>query len=71
MREGEVVGITGRDGTGKSTLVKSLSRITAPISTAVVAGGGTGLHLELTGRDDSVYLSGSILGMDSGYIERQ
>lgn len=78
IREGEVVGIIGRNGAGKSTLLKVLSRITEPTSGFADIYGrvgslleiGTGFHQELTGRDN-IYLSGSILGMDRGYIDRR
>jgi lipopolysaccharide transport system ATP-binding protein len=77
-REGEVVGIIGRNGAGKSTLLKLLSRITEPTAGFADTYGrvgsllevGTGFHLELTGRDN-IYLNGSILGMDRGYIDRR
>jgi lipopolysaccharide transport system ATP-binding protein len=76
--EGEVVGIIGRNGAGKSTLLKLLCRITEPtIGSADIYGRvgsllevGTGFHPELTGRDN-IYLSGSILGMGRGYIDRR
>jgi lipopolysaccharide transport system ATP-binding protein len=78
VRQGEVVGIIGRNGAGKSTLLKLLSRITEPTTGSADIYGrvgsllevGTGFHQELTGRDN-VYLSGSILGMDRGYISRR
>ena len=78
VRQGEVVGIIGRNGAGKSTLLKMLSRITEPTTGYADLYGrvgcllevGTGFHQELTGRDN-IYLSGSILGMDRGYIRRR
>ena len=78
VKQGEVVGIIGRNGAGKSTLLKVLSRITEPTTGYADVYGrvgsmlevGTGFHPELTGRDN-VYLSGSILGMDRGYIQRR
>jgi lipopolysaccharide transport system ATP-binding protein len=78
VRQGEVVGIIGRNGAGKSTLLKLLSRITEPTTGCADLYGrvgcllevGTGFHQELTGRDN-IYLSGSILGMDRGYIRRR
>ena len=78
VRQGEVVGIIGRNGAGKSTLLKLLSRITEPSTGYADLYGrvgcllevGTGFHQELTGRDN-IYLSGSILGMDRGYIRRR
>jgi lipopolysaccharide transport system ATP-binding protein len=78
VREGEVLGIVGKNGAGKSTLLKILSRITSPTAGRALVRGrigslleiGTGFHPELTGRDN-IYLNGSILGMDRGYIARQ
>ncbi len=75
---GEVVGIIGRNGQGKSTLLKLLSRITAPTSGRAVLRGrlgsllevGTGFHKELTGREN-IYLNGAILGMSKGEIARR
>ncbi len=73
--EGEVLGLIGRNGGGKTTLLKILSRITRPTSGWAEIRGrvgsllevGTGFHLELTGRENS-FLSGAILGMSKREI---
>ena len=78
VREGEVVGVIGRNGSGKSTVLKLLSRITEPTIGAVTLRGrvgsllevGTGFHQELTGREN-VYMSGAVLGMRRAEIIRR
>lgn len=78
VRRGEVLGVIGRNGTGKTTLLKVLSRITPPTEGfAEVRGSvgsllevGTGFHPELSGREN-VYLSGAILGMRRQEINRR
>jgi lipopolysaccharide transport system ATP-binding protein len=75
---GEVVGIIGRNGAGKTTILKILSRITKPTSGSAEVRGrvgsllevGMGFHPELTGRENT-YLSGAILGMRKSDIERR
>jgi len=75
IRQGEVLGLIGRNGGGKTTLLKILSRITRPTSGHAEIRGrvgtllevGTGFHPELTGREN-IYLSGAILGMQKSEI---
>jgi lipopolysaccharide transport system ATP-binding protein len=78
VQEGEIVGLIGRNGAGKSTILKILARVTKPtFGRAHICGRigsllevGTGFHPELTGREN-VYLSGAILGMRRAEIQRK
>ncbi len=76
IRKGEAIGIIGTNGAGKSTMLKILSRITAPTAGTVDICGriasmlevGTGFNGEMTGREN-VYLNGAILGMTKAEID--
>jgi lipopolysaccharide transport system ATP-binding protein len=78
IRPGEVLGLLGNNGAGKSVLLKVLARITKPTEGYARVRGhigamlevGAGFHPELTGREN-IYLSGTILGMSRASITRQ
>lgn len=76
--KGEAVGIIGSNGAGKSTMLKLLSRVTAPTEGLIDLYGrvssmlevGTGFNGQMTGREN-IYMNGSILGMSKREIEEK
>jgi ABC-type polysaccharide/polyol phosphate transport system ATPase subunit len=71
VNQGEVFGIIGRNGAGKSTMLKVMARVLQPSKGRVVMTGriapllelGGGFHPELTGREN-VYLNMALLGFN-------
>lgn len=78
ISRGDVIGILGHNGAGKSVLLKILSRITDPTTGYAAVYGrvgsllevGTGFHPELSGREN-VFLNGAILGMGQRETRRK
>jgi ABC-type polysaccharide/polyol phosphate transport system ATPase subunit len=74
---GETVGVIGRNGSGKSTMLRMLAGVTAPTEGIVTVHGrvapliavGVGFHPELTGREN-VYVNATVLGMRRKEIDR-
>jgi len=78
VKRGESLGIIGKNGAGKTTVLKLLSRVTYPDSGEIKVNGkigafielGAGLHPELSGREN-IYLYGAILGMRKKEIDEK
>ena len=78
IEAGEVVGIIGQNGAGKSTMLKLLANISKPSSGSITVKGkiaplievGAGLVGDLTGREN-IYLNGAILGISKEEIKRK
>ena len=70
LQRGEVVALVGRNGAGKSVLLKMLSRVIKPTCGEATIRGrmtpllelGSGFHPELTGREN-IFFNGAILGI--------
>jgi len=76
IQKGEAFGIIGRNGAGKSTILKIIAGITKPTSGTVDVHGlvsslielGAGFHPDMTGREN-VYMSAAILGIPRRFID--
>jgi len=77
VKKGESLAIVGRNGSGKSTILKLIAGVTKPSDGRITVLGqvaplielGAGFHPELTGREN-VYLNGSILGFKKKEIDK-
>lgn len=79
INKGDFVGIIGRNGTGKSTLLKLIAGIYASDRGGKIKVNGhlvpflelgVGFNPELTGREN-IYLNGTILGMTKKFLDRK
>ena len=78
IKKGEVVGLIGHNGCGKSTTLKLLSRIIYPNSGEVEVKGrvsslielGAGFHPDLSGREN-IYINASIFGLTKKEIDNR
>lgn len=78
VKQGEVLGVIGRNGSGKSTILKVISRIYTPSSGSIAVAKpvvpmlelGSGFDYELTGREN-IFLNGAILGYSKHFLEEK
>lgn len=73
---GESVALIGRNGSGKSTMLKLIAGVMYPTTGSVTVNGeiaplielGAGFDLDLTAREN-VFLNGAVLGHDRAYMQ--
>lgn len=78
VKKGETFGLIGRNGAGKSTMLKVISGILKPTEGSIVCHGnvvpmlelGSGFDMELTGREN-IYLNGAILGYSEEFLNEK
>ena len=78
IKKGDVVGIIGFNGAGKSTMLKVVSGILKPTKGSVSIHGsiaplielGAGFDPELSGREN-IYLNGAVLGMSRKMMDKK
>lgn len=76
--KGDVFGIVGLNGSGKSTMLKIISGILTPTKGAVEVNGtiaplielGAGFDMDLTAREN-IYLNGSVLGYSKKFMDEK
>ncbi len=78
VKKGETLGLIGRNGAGKSTILKVISGILKPTRGSVVCHGnvvpmlelGSGFDMDLTGREN-IFLNGAILGYGEEFLREK
>lgn len=76
VEKGETLGLIGRNGAGKSTMLKVISGILKPTEGSVTTYGnvvpmlelGSGFDMDLTGREN-IFLNGAILGYSEEFLK--
>lgn len=78
VRQGEVLGLIGHNGAGKSTILKIVSGILKPTSGSVRVHGnvvpmlelGSGFDMDMTGHEN-IFLNGALLGYSEKYLKEK
>ena len=78
VKRGEVVGLIGHNGAGKSTILKVISGILKPTEGSVTARAnivpmlelGSGFDYDMSGREN-IFLNGAILGYSEEFLNRK
>lgn len=78
VKKGETLGLIGRNGAGKSTMLKVISGILKPTEGSVTCRGnvvpmlelGSGFDMDLTGREN-IFLNGAILGYGEEFLKEK
>lgn len=78
VKKGETLGLIGRNGAGKSTMLKVISGILKPTEGSVVCHGnvvpmlelGSGFDMDLMGREN-IFLNGAILGYGEEFLKEK
>ena len=78
VKKGEVLGIIGRNGSGKSTMLKLLTKILMPNEGKIETDGrisclielGAGFHPDMTGRENT-YINASIFGINNKTVNER
>lgn len=78
IRQGDSIGLLGKNGSGKTTFLKIIAGITTSSSGQIQVNGkvvtlidiNSGFHPELTG-EENIYLNGMLLGMSQKEIKKE
>lgn len=77
VKTGECVALVGKNGAGKSTILKLIAGVSDPTTGKVTVHGtvvplielGAGFHHELTGHEN-IYLNGAVLGLTKAQVDQ-